>query len=374
MSNAPEPRAQEILAAALDLFRKRGFHGASVDDIAEAAGGLTGPAVYRHYADKEHLLAACHQVLLDRVIAERSRHDPLSALVRGCIREPEAMAVYYAERINLGSSGAELIREREAQAGEVVRSVFGPTQGDASVRMRTHAAAAMLTRLGLVQGPRSSSARERWARSMVDAIRNAHFPPAEPSAPPPMHPLRHATVRERILAAAPALFRSSGSAAVSLRQIGSAVGVSSAAVSSHFSSKEQLLYEVIHRGGEAIALCLSRALRSTDNPGQALEEMVRGYVDLAVDSRDTFVVTARELWALTPEHREIRIRQQRMYVAELAALLSATDPGLSQVEARVRAGAVFASVNGAARAFPSPSVPDREWVLAIAMALVGPPE
>lgn len=370
MAAAPDHRSHDILQAALGLFRKRGFHGASLDDIAHAAGGLTGPAVYRHFADKEHLLAACHQVLLERLMGEEHRADAVEALVRACIREPEAMAVYYTERINLGPAGSAAIRDLERRAAAVMQRAFGNTMRDPATRIRAHAAAAVLTRLGLVNGPRSHGARERMARSLVEAIRTVDLPPAQKVVVLSGPPLQHVSARERILAAAPSLFRAAGSSGVSLRQIGAAAGISSAAVSSHFSSKEQLLHEVIQRGGEAIASSIARALRRTSQPAEALDQLVSGYVDLAVDSRDTFVVTSREMWALTPEHREVRRRQQGMYVAELGALLRSTHPRLDPVEARVRAGAVFACVNGAARAFPAPVPPDSGWVLAIAQAVV----
>ena len=43
-----------LLAAAADVFAKKGYEGASVDDVAHAAG-LTKGAVYWHFANKEEL-------------------------------------------------------------------------------------------------------------------------------------------------------------------------------------------------------------------------------------------------------------------------------------------------------------------------------
>ncbi|KAB2344299.1 SACE_7040 family transcriptional regulator [Actinomadura rudentiformis] len=57
---APTRRA-EILAAAAELFARRGFHGASIGDVGRAVG-LTGPALYRHFSGKEAVLA---EMLLD---------------------------------------------------------------------------------------------------------------------------------------------------------------------------------------------------------------------------------------------------------------------------------------------------------------------
>jgi AcrR family transcriptional regulator len=70
-------RRDEILDIAVGLFAARGYHGVSMDDIGSAAG-VTGPALYHHFAGKEAMLAAAlipvSQGLLDggrRRVAER---------------------------------------------------------------------------------------------------------------------------------------------------------------------------------------------------------------------------------------------------------------------------------------------------------------
>jgi AcrR family transcriptional regulator len=49
-------RRDEILATAAELFAARGFHGVSVSDIG-AACGISGPALYKHFASKDAVLA-----------------------------------------------------------------------------------------------------------------------------------------------------------------------------------------------------------------------------------------------------------------------------------------------------------------------------
>ena len=50
-------RREEILEIAVGLFASRGYHGVSMDDIG-AAAGVTGPALYHHFAGKEAMLVA----------------------------------------------------------------------------------------------------------------------------------------------------------------------------------------------------------------------------------------------------------------------------------------------------------------------------
>ena len=60
----PESRRQltrtHLLAAAADVFARRGFHGASLDEVADAAGFSKG-AVYSNFASKEDLFLALVQ-------------------------------------------------------------------------------------------------------------------------------------------------------------------------------------------------------------------------------------------------------------------------------------------------------------------------
>jgi AcrR family transcriptional regulator len=49
-------RREQIVATAAELFARRGFHGVSVGDIG-AAVGVSGPALYKHFAAKESILA-----------------------------------------------------------------------------------------------------------------------------------------------------------------------------------------------------------------------------------------------------------------------------------------------------------------------------
>src|ERR1700721_273279 len=54
---SPPPR-ERILAAARELFYRRGIHAVGVDAIAEAAG-TNKMTLYRHFASKDALIAAC---------------------------------------------------------------------------------------------------------------------------------------------------------------------------------------------------------------------------------------------------------------------------------------------------------------------------
>jgi AcrR family transcriptional regulator len=72
-----EQRREEIIAAAAELFRRKGYRGTSIEDIG-AAVGTTGPALYRHFPSKEALLVE----LVRRAVA-RARSDIAQVRARG---------------------------------------------------------------------------------------------------------------------------------------------------------------------------------------------------------------------------------------------------------------------------------------------------
>src|SRR6185369_6666259 len=51
-------REQQMLDAAVRVFSIRGYHDASIDEIAEAAG-ISKPMVYAYLGTKEELFVAC---------------------------------------------------------------------------------------------------------------------------------------------------------------------------------------------------------------------------------------------------------------------------------------------------------------------------
>jgi len=55
-------RREQLLRVGLDVFAHQGFHGTSMNDVAEAAG-VTKPVLYQHFASKRELYLA----LLDEV-------------------------------------------------------------------------------------------------------------------------------------------------------------------------------------------------------------------------------------------------------------------------------------------------------------------
>ncbi len=103
------PRADLIVEVAKRLWAERGFHGASIDAIGEAAG-VTGPAIYRHLPSKQAILAAALEEHMSRVEDRLGYElaDPALTLewlveqhVSDTVDQPVLMLVFLNESVHL---------------------------------------------------------------------------------------------------------------------------------------------------------------------------------------------------------------------------------------------------------------------------------
>ena len=82
-----------LLRAARDIFGRKGYAGASLDDITSAAG-VTKGALYHHFTDKDALFRAVFEQLQrelsDAAVTEFLQPDPWEALIGGCQQWIEA--------------------------------------------------------------------------------------------------------------------------------------------------------------------------------------------------------------------------------------------------------------------------------------------
>lgn len=65
-------RREQILDVALEVFARAGFHGASMNDVADAVG-VTKPVLYQHFDSKRDLYQALIDEVGDRLIASISK-------------------------------------------------------------------------------------------------------------------------------------------------------------------------------------------------------------------------------------------------------------------------------------------------------------
>lgn len=122
-------RRAAILESALEVFSKRGFNEAALDDVA-AHGGVSKALIYEHFDSKRELQIA----LLDTFV-----HELIERVV-GAI----ALAEENEARMRAGIEAfLEFASERPAALSLLTRNVSDPDAGDALDRLREEAAGAV---------------------------------------------------------------------------------------------------------------------------------------------------------------------------------------------------------------------------------------
>jgi AcrR family transcriptional regulator len=146
-------RRDEILEIAVRLFAERGYHGVSMDDIGSAAG-VTGPALYHHFAGKEAMLVAALIPVSEGLLAGgRQRvadNDGAAALaalidfhVAFALENPAVIALHLHELARLPEEPRRQIRRLQRLYVEVwVATLTGlrPELAAAEARVLAHAA------------------------------------------------------------------------------------------------------------------------------------------------------------------------------------------------------------------------------------------
>lgn len=146
-------RRAVILAAAAELFARRGFHGVSIEDLGRAVG-TSGPALYRHFPGKQALLSAMLLDISERLLAEgRSRatsaSTPASALdaliawhVDFALDNPALITVHTRELDNVPDADRHRVRRLQREYAEVwvgVLSALRPADPPERLRAAVHA-------------------------------------------------------------------------------------------------------------------------------------------------------------------------------------------------------------------------------------------
>ncbi|ORJ57436.1 TetR/AcrR family transcriptional regulator [Geothermobacter hydrogeniphilus] len=129
--------------------------------------------------------------------------------------------------------------------------------------------------------------------------------------------------REVILQEAARLFREKGYLAANLRELASRAGIQGGSIYHHFSSKQEILFQVMDDTMSDMITQLTACLEGAETPSQRLRRMMRFHIEYVVAGSDRTYITDDELRNLEPaNYREVvakRDRYQRIIEDILAA-------------------------------------------------------
>lgn len=151
--------------------------------------------------------------------------------------------------------------------------------------------------------------------------------------------------RARYLREAGHLFALRGYRAVTIDDLGAAVGVSGPALYRHFASKEAMLDELLVSASERL-LAGFQAIADRNAPDpDTVADLIAFHLDFALSERDVIRMQERELANLAPgSNHRVRLLQ-RQYIQGWSAVVARLRPQMSGPELEVKMHAVFGILN-----------------------------
>ncbi len=181
-------RREQILQAAAQLFAERGSRAVGVDDVG-AAVGVTGPAIYRHFAGKDAMLAEMLLRISERLLIGGSERvaaagaDPAAQLralvdfqVDFALDNPALITVHDRDLGSLTDADAAQVRRLQRRYVEVWVAVLArlhPASDDAACRARAHAVFGLINSTPHSAGQLDRSAMAALLSGMAEAAATA---------------------------------------------------------------------------------------------------------------------------------------------------------------------------------------------------------
>lgn len=175
---------ERLLTAGARLFATSGYHGVSVEDLA-AAVGVKGPAVYKHFASKEAVLAAMLVEISENllagglgVVAERPWADAtLAGLVAFhldfAMGQPELIRVQERDLAALTPDQGRRVRRLQRAYVEVWVDVLAelvPGLAADLARLRVHATFGLINSTPFSAPVRTAAHRSELERMALTAL------------------------------------------------------------------------------------------------------------------------------------------------------------------------------------------------------------
>lgn len=183
-------RQAALLREAARLFADHGFNGVSLEDLGTAVG-VSGPAIYRHFANKQAVLGALltgvSRRLLDGgravVEADGPADDVLARLVEFqvdfALGGADVIRVQDRDLENLSDEDRHTVRRLQREYVEIWVSVLTqlhPDVADGDLRIRAHAAFGLVNSTshsvrGLRPAPKDADVRGILTRMALASLR-----------------------------------------------------------------------------------------------------------------------------------------------------------------------------------------------------------
>ncbi|MEV3906048.1 TetR/AcrR family transcriptional regulator [Mycobacterium sp. NPDC050551] len=180
-SRAKSDRRSQLIAAAERLVAEKGYLAVRLEDIG-AAVGVSGPAIYRHFPNKEamlvellvgistRLLAGAAEVVADTGDAATALEGLIDFHLDFALGESDLIRIQDRDLGHLPEPAKRQVRKAQRQYVEIWVSVLrrlDDTVGEADARLMAHAAFGLLNSTPHSVKPSTTRAAEASSRSVL---------------------------------------------------------------------------------------------------------------------------------------------------------------------------------------------------------------
>ncbi|MCG7579330.1 TetR/AcrR family transcriptional regulator [Mycolicibacterium sp. OfavD-34-C] len=192
-NRAKSDRRSQLIAAAERLIAESGYLAVRLEDIG-AAAGVSGPAIYRHFPNKEALLTELLVGISTRLLAGASAvaeatadaESALAALIDFhldfALGESDLIRIQDRDLGNLPTPAKRQVRRAQRQYVEIWVAVLrrrNPTVTETEARVMAHATFGLLNSTAHSMKPGLTKAAEASSRTVLRAMTVAALTPAE---------------------------------------------------------------------------------------------------------------------------------------------------------------------------------------------------
>jgi AcrR family transcriptional regulator len=181
---AKSDRRSQLIAAAERLVAERGYLAVRLEDIG-AAAGVTGPAIYRHFSNKEALLVELLVGISTRLLAGATdvvaqAQDPASALdglvdfhLDFALGESDLIRIQDRDLGNLPPPAKRQVRKAQRQYVEIWVDVLrrlNDSVSETAARLMAHAAFGLLNSTPHSVKPGATKTAEASSRAVLKSM------------------------------------------------------------------------------------------------------------------------------------------------------------------------------------------------------------
>ncbi len=153
---------------------------------------------------------------------------------------------------------------------------------------------------------------------------------------------------QNILIESAKLFRRKGFLATSIRDIGDALDITSAALYYHFKNKDELLEAVMEIALDRLRGAIEEATSADSHPAENIRQAMRAHLRISTDYQDFAIVLLQEIRHLSPEARGRVVAKRDAYEALWTEwFIEAQEMGVykSHVDVRLLRLLTFGAIN-----------------------------